>query len=276
MITELSIFNVYGDSMSFPIPSGGDGYLIKDIKGLDPVPVSLVSTPQANLPGERFQASKREKRNIVLTIEIQKGYAGVSVEDRRRALYSLMIPETPLTLFFETTHFGQVSIEGYVDTFEAPIFGNDSTKATISIVCFRPEFVGEKVVVTYPDNNVWSKLVVYEGTVPTGIVAHSSVPSTGTAWAFRCSTDYDVALSNSAWFYLSTSGTSTTEITLSSVPGDKFVHNQAGESLLHRQSEASIWPILHPGDNYAFPTSSPTPVVSSNNWMSYNPLYGAL
>src|SRR5688572_29621890 len=110
MISGLTITSEYGDSLSLSMPRAGDGYLVKEIEGLDPVPVAIVSSPISTIDGEVYQASKREQRNIVLHIKLDKNYAATTITQRKNRLYSLAMGKQLLTLVFETEEHGDVSI----------------------------------------------------------------------------------------------------------------------------------------------------------------------
>ena len=167
MLNGMSVFAENGDVLSINIPEGTNGLLITEITGLDPVAVSLTSAAYGQLDGVQHQSSRRDSREITLSITIQKTYGTTSVEYRRHWLYRWFVPNQELTLQFDDSRLGSVQIKGRVETVSSPLF-EKKPFMEISIVCDQPDFVAiTKVERTALFNE--DVLLDYEGSVATGV-----------------------------------------------------------------------------------------------------------
>lgn len=160
-----------GVLLSLPLEDISGGYLVQDIKGLDPVPANIVSSSFANLDGEQFQSSRREKRNLIFQLGLEPDYTSQTVRELRNNLYRFFLPKKNANMRFYTDDFPTVDISGTVETFDCPLFVKDPV-ATISLLCFDPDFY-EPIQVTVSGQTTASTVmgnIDYEGTVDTGIV----------------------------------------------------------------------------------------------------------
>lgn len=110
-----------------------DQWQIVSITGLNPPPARVNLTDIAGLDGSRFNSSKLNTRNIVITLRI-KG----EVEQNRLRLYQFFRTKELCSFFFEN-EARNVYIDGYVETVESDLF----TMAEVvqaSIICPDPMF----------------------------------------------------------------------------------------------------------------------------------------
>lgn len=258
MITELTIQTEYGDSLTFSMPGSSDGYLVKEIEGLDPVPVAIVSSSVSTIDGEIYQASKREKRNIILTIKYDLNYAQTSIDERRRRLYSLFGGRQNLTLLFTTTEYGVVKIDGRMEDFDSPKFSDNPT-AVISILCPDPDFVSIEEQSESGVMDDGPHIFNYEGTVPTGVIVTMGPVVTDQINGFDitfehlptnritgyCMQDSPLAAPDRTW-------------ELNSIPLQKQIRNSDGLSFMRWSTmESWIWITLFPGEmRYEFGVTS--------------------
>lgn len=281
MITELTITPEYGDSLTLSVPGPTDGYLVKEIEGLDPVPVSLASTTVASMEGEVYQSSRLEKRNIVLKIKLITNYAASSISARRNYLTSLFLAKKSVVLGFDRVDGEYVTIEGRIEDIEAPTSTEDPL-VTISIICFNPDFVGSEEHFYEGQVDGTPVLLNYEGTVPAPTITTLGLPSEyeddGFDLLYR-HVDTDRVIGAFAL----TSPVSDTSPSMSfivdSTPGNKKAireHNQT--SLLPLSNfDDIIWPSLITGE-FEF-TASPISGVVKTDWpvtVRWNNRYGAI
>lgn len=282
MLTELSISNSAGDSLSLPIPSGSDGYLVTEIEGLDPVPVAHATSTYAQLDGERYHASRREKRNIILHIKLKKNWWATTISYRRNRLYSLFVPKTEITLVFDTAETGLVYTVGRVETIDANMW-TDEPFVIISILCFDPIFKS-----LTPTENTWVfsastiRAINYLGNIETGIsVEVVDWELEATAASNTIFTSYV----GSAWPYSRTQIMSFSaslgqydRLRFSSVPGEKYVKLKLVDnsivSAINRLDTSSQWISLAPGANVFHATTS---FIGARKYkLSYYTLYGGI
>lgn len=127
--------------LSLPLFDQNEGFLVKDIEGLDPVDATLVYSSMANQDDEQEQSSKRVKRNIVIKLGYEPDYVNDSVKKLRDRLYLFFMPKQQVSLRFYSDDMATVEIQGRVEKMNAPLFTKDP-EATISIMFARSNFVG--------------------------------------------------------------------------------------------------------------------------------------
>lgn len=111
-------------------------YQIVSIEGLNPPPAKINMLSMANIDGSRFNNSKLETRELVLTIKLNG--SGADVEANRQRLYRFF-PTKDWCKFYYTNNFRDVFIEGYVNTVQVSPFNRDE-RMQISIICPQPYF----------------------------------------------------------------------------------------------------------------------------------------
>lgn len=259
MISSVEVQNASGLIQSFEIDNSDNGYQVRDIEGLNPVRANLVSTGFANMDGEQYQSSRREKRNLILTIGLIPDFIDTSVSTLRHNLYNFFMPKSTITLRFFRTDGVPVRISGRVETFDAPIFTRDP-QVSISIVCFDPDFLVDEIVV--PGTSIQSPIytpIVYDGTVSTGLLLELNVTASiegFTATVIRPGETGQALTYNGGLI-------AGDVVTLSTVPGDKYINLLRGStltSILSGVSPYSTWLTLENGENnFGVLIDTPTP-----------------
>lgn len=227
-----------------------DGYVIKDIEGLDPVAAEIVSGSFANADGEQFQSSRRGKRNIILKLDLRYDYAGLSVGQLRAGLYGYFMPKMEVLLRFFDDLIGIVEIRGTVESFSAPLFAKEP-EATISIMCFNSDFLApNSTIITGTTNSNYTETELrYTGTVETGVIFRL-LPNRSLSEVtlyHRTPDNVDSSLPFVGSLIKSD------ELVINTTPGQKggiLIRNSAERSVLYGISPFAQWITLKPGDNY--------------------------
>lgn len=121
------------DGQSLTLSQNEQDYQIVSITGLNPPKAQINTTPIAGMDGSKFNSSKLNSRNIVITLKLNG-----DVEANRLALYQMFRTKEPCT-FYYTTESRDVMIQGYVETVEVNLFSR-SELMQISIICPSPYF----------------------------------------------------------------------------------------------------------------------------------------
>lgn len=106
-------------------------YDVLEIAGTNPPAAAINTVNVAGFDGSRFNGSRVEQRNIVITLNIHH-----PIEANRLALYNIFRVKRWVKLYYKNSH-RDVYIEGYVESFE----NNPWTQAQqpqISIICPNP------------------------------------------------------------------------------------------------------------------------------------------
>lgn len=171
MLNFVEVRTDQGVLLRLPMFDQSDGYLIKDIQGLDPVDAMLTYSSLANQDDEQEQSSKRVKRNIILKLGYAPDFVNDTVKMLRDRLYQFFMPKMQVRLRFISDDMPTVEIVGRVEKLNAPLFAKDP-EATISIICAKASFVGMDAV-TASGNTTGTVTgtatpVNYQGTTETG------------------------------------------------------------------------------------------------------------
>lgn len=258
LLNAVKVTNSQGSVLNLPLENPTTGFVVRNITGLGPVKATLVSSSFANQDGAQYHSSRREPRNIVLTLGLEPDYAYQSVHALRDELYKFFMPKTEPTLSFHLVDkFTQnislktkdLVIEGRVESFECDLFTKDP-EAVISLMCFDPDFVDPTI--NYfnggVDTSLTESILVYEGTVETGVIFSYGPEddiSNFTIYHHRP----DGTLSTIDFAYPLLAGDS---VEISSVRGSKYVLLRRGgveSSILYAISPQSGWLELQPGEN---------------------------
>lgn len=108
------------------------GYFIKKIEGLGPVKASINTSSAANKAGVNYVSSKKEPRNIVLTLGLRSTSVR-NVEYYRQYLYKTFRIGRGVTINVITDNRNVVTF-GYVEYCEPDIFSSEED-IVISIIC---------------------------------------------------------------------------------------------------------------------------------------------
>lgn len=145
MLNKVEVRTAQGTLLTLSLADPSNGYLVKDIGGLDPVKATMVSSSFAGLEGEQFQSSRREKRNITMKLGYLPDYSVNSVRNLRNNLYSFFMPQSNVNLRFYVDGLTPFDIVGKVEVCDSPLFAKDP-EANISILCFDSDFYNETPV----------------------------------------------------------------------------------------------------------------------------------
>lgn len=250
MLQGIEVENSQGTVLPLSLTDPEDGYVIKDIEGLDPVPAEIVSGSFANADGEQFQSSRRGKRNIIVKLDLRYEYAGLSVGELRAGLYGYFMPKMEVLLRFFDDLIGTVEIRGTVESFSAPLFAKEP-EATISILCFKSDFLDPTPdVVVGTSNALYTEtLIDYKGTVETGVLLTLTPKRTLTELSLVHRTP-DFVISSLPYVGALYSGD---ELVLNTSPGEKggkLIRDYAERSVLYGISPFAHWITLKPGENF--------------------------
>ena len=244
-----------GESLEIPLRNPQNGLYIDDITGLGPVKAEITSSTFGNVDGEQYQASRRGKRNIVVKLGFAPDYLTTTVYSLRQYLYSLFMPKSQINLRFFLSEGLVLYITGIIEDFDAPIFTQEPT-ATLSILCFDPDFstskriVGGNTLHPLSSNNESSCEINYDGSSPTGFLYQQIFSS-------------DVPVNLSLTVSNNVAGTSsinienyefeeTDELQISTIPGSKgvwVVRDSVRESILYNVEVDSVYSALYYGIN---------------------------
>ena len=113
------------------------------IDGLNPPNAQINMMTMANIDGARYNSSKLETREIVLTIQLNG--AGDFVEANRQRLYRFF-PTKEWCKFYYTNNFRDVFIEAYANTVTVSPFDN-TQQMQVSIICPQPYFKSLQLII---------------------------------------------------------------------------------------------------------------------------------
>lgn len=171
MITMIQAINAQGELLSLPLDDISNGFSVEDIDGLDPVKATIVSSSFATLDGAQYQSSKREARNLKLTIGLEPDWASTTVRELRHRLYAFFMPKTEVHFRIHDSEGPIVDIWGRNESCEAPLFTQEP-KMEVSTICFDSDFV-DLTPVVISGNTVSTTTMMdidYAGSVETGVV----------------------------------------------------------------------------------------------------------
>lgn len=258
LLNALEVLNSRGATLNLPLEDTSGGFVVQKIEGLDPVKATLVSSSFANMDGEQFHSSRREARNIKLTLGLDPDYAVGSVKDLRDFLYQYFMPKSRDILTFRmfdkfaTEIFNQylnLNIEAYIESFDSDLFVAEPT-VDISMMCFDPDFFDPNLVtfdgMTVSDTTTGT--VTYDGTIETGVIL--------TIRPNRAMTDVTIYHTppdgTQVTVYISYPLLAGDVLQVSSVTGSKsatLLRGGVESSVLYAISPQSGWLTLQPGDN---------------------------
>ncbi len=241
MLYKVEALNPQGAMLSLQLDDVTDGFIVDDIQGLDPVKGVLVSSSFASIDGAQYQSSRREVRNILLTLALEPYLASDTVRVLRQRLYDFFMPKRPVTLRFYLEDGLIADLSCRVETCESQFFTQEP-KVDISLIAFDPDFV-ELTPETISGNTTSTTTetaVTYTGTVETGFVLTLNVNRTITQFTIYLRSPDDVVKS----FDFAGSLVSGDVVTISSVAGSKYVNLLRGSttsSILYAMSPQSSW-----------------------------------
>lgn len=135
------------DGQMLTLTQDESNYQITSITGLNPPPAQINTTSIAGLDGAKFNSSKLNTRNIVITIKLNG-----NIEANRQNLYRLFRTKEQCTFYYQNEN-RNVQIVGYVETVEVDLFQNGETMQ-ISIICPYPYFRAAAQIITDISNEI--------------------------------------------------------------------------------------------------------------------------
>lgn len=146
MIKSVTVTNYLGETLKMELARPEkSGFAITQIKGLGPQKSSINMTEISTSDGGTINSSRRNARNIVLTLDFSfYSYRYSSIEEARYDTYKYFPGGYDVDLEIETD-FRVAKIRGRVEDNAPNIFAKQET-AMISIICPDPNFysAGEK------------------------------------------------------------------------------------------------------------------------------------
>lgn len=224
--------------------SANDALILTDQKnwiceysGLNPPKAALFSSDMAGMDGAKYQSSKLNTRNVVLTFTLLR-----DIPDSRLKLYEFFRTGQYVKLVYAGTR--NVWIDGYVETISADQFKNTRHKEVVqvSILCYDPLLKSTEDVEIVPDSA--STTFNYGGDVVSGL-------------------DIDIEFSGSVTDVILTDGSGNTMTVKGSFVADDKLHicTVRGKKAVEKDVEGTItnmigsvqfgssWLQLHPGEN---------------------------
>lgn len=278
MLTKIEARSPSGELLSLPLDDMSGGFIVADVKGLDPVKATIVTSPIATMDGAQLQTTRREPRNIFIELEVEPDWSAESVRDLRFRLYDFFMPEAQVNLRFihSVAEDFEVEINGVVESFDFELF-TDEPKAVISIINTSPDFVvlENTVVEGVTVSDTTETLVAYPGTVETGLI-------------FTITLDRDldefelyVRGPDNVTRLFSFFGNFIADdiLTVNSLPGSKqFYLTRGGTQItvLYGVYPSAPWPTLWKGNNYIRLVIDGDPGDPLPYEVSFRPKYGGL
>lgn len=170
MLKSVRVVSTGGQAKNDLLPLGNAGILpffITNIDGLEPVKNTLNFTGSVYKPGNYFNSSHAEPRNLVLAIGMNpvSSYT-YNFEEMRSRIYTIFQPAIPVVLEFVSDKFPDgVRIMGYVEDISPSIF-TEKPEVQVSMVCPDPYF-SDKNPTTLNLPTDYVDLTKYLGTAPT-------------------------------------------------------------------------------------------------------------
>lgn len=124
----LIVENEQGDKLEL---TRNEKYDVLEVIGLNPPTAAINTVNVAGFDGSRFNSSRIEQRNIVITLNVRP-----HIESNRLALYKYFRVKRYIKIYYKNDH-RDVYIEGYVESFENNIF-TQLQQPQISIICPNP------------------------------------------------------------------------------------------------------------------------------------------
>lgn len=274
MLTRVDITTKRNTILTLNMGEDDSGYRVKDIKGLNPVAASLVSSSVAGVDGEEFQSERRVARNIVFSIDLEPDPETDTYTSLRDNLYSYLMPGSRILMRFYMSTGLYVDIAGYIETHEAGMFSSDPD-VQVSVMCYKPDFIDPRTVTlsghTVADGTTTD--IDYPGNVETGTLFTLNVNRTLTGGFTLYNTGDDGQL-----FQLDFTGdlVSGDQLVVSSVQGSKGIVLTRGgvpQSYLYARSVQSSWIKFFEGTN-RFRAYAPGAIIPYQ--LQYAVRYGGL
>lgn len=257
MLTDLEVYGMLAASpakLSLPIIDvlGVNPLQIRGIDGIGPVAANILTSPTGALDGELYTGSSQGKRNVVIKMGLNPDWADQTIESLRAELYKYFMPQLGVYLRFISTHLPTCEVAGYVESMDPNIFSKDP-EINISIICPKPDLISidETVVTGIVGPGEIPVDINYLGHKPTGFVLRVTPGDTNPAYTGLYTIETLIEETVTQKFSVTGTVDADTTLIMSSVPGDKFVHELSTDgTVVSRLSDAVEpynWMQLFPG-----------------------------
>jgi Siphovirus-type tail component, C-terminal domain len=273
MLTMVTAQNVRGDTLQLPLMDSSNGFVVKEIQGLDPVKASLTSSSLAQVDGEQFQNARRGTRNITMKLGLEPDYAVTTVADLRAELYRYFMTKSVITFGVYLDDILFATTAATVETCENDMFSADP-QVDISLICYDPDLYDTDTIVVSGSTvaDMTTQTITYDGTSDTGVIfaiTFTRSVSGITLYNYRPDGVMQIFDVNGSFLTGDT-------LQVKSVPGRKeLTLTRAGleYSVLYYMNPISVWITLMEGDNIfrAYVTGAAIPFT-----VSYVPKYGGI
>ena len=235
MVFDLSVKNISGDTLQL---TRNSNYAITGVTGLTPVAANINTSTAGINDGVLYNSARLGYRNIVITL-----YLTNDIEKNRIKLYDFFQTKQFCTLYFSNDS-RNVSISGYVETFECDLFSVSET-VQISIICPNPYFKNVSEIVNSGLEETTTIIILNNGDVTTGM--DISINFTGDI------TNPVIRNAVTGEFYrLNRSFISGDKVTINTRNGEKSViltHTGLDFNIINAVDDASSWLQLQHGNN---------------------------
>ena len=127
---EIFLENEYG--VKIKATGNENRWQVTSLTGLNPPPAVISTSAIPNIDGSRFNTSRLDNRNIVLTMAING-----DVEGNLEELNRIISPKRYIKIYYSTSE-KDLYAEGRVETFEYDKFEGSKIMVQASILCFDP------------------------------------------------------------------------------------------------------------------------------------------
>jgi Siphovirus-type tail component, C-terminal domain len=270
MLTMVTVQNPSG-TLFLPLTDASQGYVVKDIQGLDPVKASLASSTMAQMDGALFQNARREPRNILVKVGLECDYVTNTVAGLRKNLYDYLMTKGFVTFSLWVDLAKWTQTIAVVESVENNMFTTDP-EVDISLICFDPDLYApsETVLDGTTTNSSDTVTIDYPGTSETGVLFQMVLPAdTSEVRLYNTRPDQDIDLVRVTGNMLAND-----LLTIDTNPGSKKVtitRNGLEFSILYFLDQTSDWVSLMRGPNLfrAFYGGAPSPYT-----LTYTVKYG--
>lgn len=249
MLTQVDIMNPHGDTLSLQLLDTSNGFVVKEITGLDPVNATLTTSVMAQRDGAQAQNARRETRNITMKLGLAPDFVVSTVDSLRQSLYGWFMPKLNIGMSFYKDGVLYATASGQVESFENALFSADP-EIDISIICYDPDLYAPAAVTTSlaTVSTTDTHTFAYEGTTETGVIFTLTIDRTVTDFTL-----YNTAPDNSVQaFIISGSFVAGDVVTINSIAGQKSVimtRSGIDSSILYWMDTSSTWITLQKGNN---------------------------
>jgi Phage tail protein len=270
MLTMVTVQNPSG-TLFLPLTDASQGYVVKEVQGLDPVKASMSSSVMAQMDGALFQNARREPRNITMKIGLECDYVTNTVAGLRKNLYDYLMTKGFVTfsLWVDLAIFAKTI--AIVESVENNMFTTDP-EVDISLICFDPDlYAPSETVLDGTTTSISDTVTIdYPGTSETGVHFEMVLPAdTSEVRLYNTRPDQVVNLVRVTGNMLAND-----LLTIDTNPGSKKItltRNGLEFSILYFLDQTSDWVSLMRGPNLfrAFYDGAPSPYT-----LTYTVKYG--